>query len=154
MTILKTKADVDNLSELRRRKAELKVKMDAEQAEIKEVWQEVRSDLQPGEIIGQAIKSMLGMSKKTETPADQAALGWASRLKGPLSLVSSLFVRDPKVALLLKVVTPLTVAYLPGLARKAKEITPDKKDLIGALRKGVSGLRRRLKKKNDIHLFI
>lgn len=154
MTILKIKSDVDNLDELRRRKAALKEKLDAEQTEIKEVWQEVRSDLQPGEIVGQAIKSMLGLSGKSENPADEAALGWAARLNGPLRVATNLFVRDPRVALLLKVVTPLTVAYLPGLARKAKEIAPGKKDLIGVLRKGVSGLRNKLKKKNDVHLFI
>ncbi len=153
MTILKTKADVDNLSELRKRKADLKAKLDAEQAEIKEVWQEVRSDLQPKHIIGNAVKSMLGLPDKPETAADEAALGWASQLKGPLQLASNLFVRDPRVALLLKV-APLTVAYLPGLARKAKEIAPDKKDFLGLLRRGVAGLRKKLKRKNDVHLFI
>jgi predicted nuclease with TOPRIM domain len=83
MTILKTKADVDSLGELRRRKAELKAKLDAEQAEIKEVWHEVRSDLQPAHIIGRAVKSVLGISNQPENDVDEAALGWASRIKGP-----------------------------------------------------------------------
>ena len=154
MTILKIKSDVDNLDELRRRKAALKEKLDAEQTEIKEVWQEVRSDLQPGHIIGRAVKSVLGISSQPENDVDEAALGWASQLKGPLKIVADLFVRHPAASLLLKVVPPLTVAYLPRIARKVKEIAPGKKDLIGVLRKGVSGLRNKLKKKNDVHLFI
>ena len=154
MTILKTKADVDSLSELRRRKAELKLKIDVEQVEIKEAWQDVRSDLQPKHLLGRAVKSMLGISTEPENDVDEAAIGWASRLKGPLKIVADLFVRHPAASLLLKVVPPLTVAYLPRIARKVKEISPDKKSLFGALRKGVAGLRKKLKKNTDIHLFI
>ena len=152
MTILKTKADVDSLLELQQRKAVLKSKMDAETTEIKGIWQEVRHDLQPGEIVGQAVKSMLGFNEKHKTPAEEAAFGFASKLNGPLRLVADTLIRDPKVALLLKIVTPLTVAYLPGLARKAKGMMPEKKDVFGALRRGVAGLRKKLKKdkeKND-----
>lgn len=146
MTILKTKADVDSLQELRSRKAALKAKIDAEQADIKVIWQSVRKDLQPGEIIGQAVKSMLGIAQKPENSSDQAALGWASRLNGPLKLAADLFVRDPRVSLLLKVVTPLTVAYLPSIGRKAKEVVPDKKDVYGFLRRSVAGLRKKIRR--------
>ena len=147
MTILKTKADVDSLSELQQRKAALKAQIDVETTEIREIWQDVRHDLQPGEILGQAVKSALGFKEKHDTPADEAAFGFASKLSGPLRLVADVLIRDPKVALLLKIATPLTVAYLPGLARKAKEMVPEKKDVFGALRRTVASLRKTLKKK-------
>lgn len=149
MTILKTKADVDTLNELRQRKAALKAKIDVEETEIKEIWHEVRSDLEPGELAGQAIRSALGLNDKNKTAADEAALGFASRLNGPLRLVADVLVRDPKVALLLKLVTPLTVAYLPKIFRKAKSAIPEKRQFFGALRKGVAGLRKRLKKNDE-----
>ena len=145
MTILKTKADVDTLAELRQRKAQLKAQMQAEETEIKTIWQEVRSDLEPGELAGQALKSMLGFNKKNKNASDDAALNLAGRLSGPLRLVTDVLVRDPKVALLLKLATPLSVAYLPKITRKAKEAIPTKGKLFGALRKGVAGLRKRLK---------
>jgi len=149
MTILKTKADVDTLGELLGRKAALKAKLDAEQEELKEVWQEVRGDLQPRKIVGRAINSMLGLSEKPDD-VDGAALGFASRLKGPLRIATDLLVRDPRVAMLLKVATPLTLAYLPGLTRKAKSLPTVKKGLIGFLRKGVTGLRKKLKR-NEVN---
>ncbi len=150
MTILKTKADVDTLGELYRRKAVLKAKLDAEQEELKEVWQEVRGDLQPRKIVGRAINSMLGISDQPDNDTDAASLGLASRLKGPLRVATDLLVRDPRVAMLLKVVTPLTIAYLPGLARKAKALPTVKKGLLGFLRKGVTGLRKKLKR-NEVN---
>lgn len=150
MTILKTTADVDTLGELLRRKAALKAKVDAEQEELKEVWQEVRGDLQPKKIVGRAINSMLGLSDKPDDGAGEEALGFASRLKGPLRLAADLLVRDPRVAMLLKVVTPLTLAYLPGLTQKVKSMPPVKRGLIGVLRRGVAGLRKKIKK-NDLN---
>lgn len=149
MTILKTKADVDSLAELRERKAALQLQMDSEKGELQTIWQEVRSDLQPGEIVGSAIKSMLGISAHSENSSDQAAMGLAKRLNGPLRFAADMLVRDPRVAMLLKVVTPLTVAYLPSIARKAKSITPGKKEMFGFLRRGVAGLRKRLKKEDE-----
>jgi len=150
MTILKTKADVDTLGELHRRKAVIKAKLDAEQEELKEVWQEVRGDLQPRKIVGRAINSMLGISDQPDNDADDAAIGFASRLKGPLRVATDLLVRDPRVAMLLKVVTPLTIAYLPGLARKAKALPTVKRGVLGLLRKGVTGLRKKLKR-NEVN---
>jgi hypothetical protein len=156
MTILKTKADVDTLNQLQQRKAALKAQIAVEEAEIKEVWHEVRHDLQPGEILGQAVKSALGFHNTPETPADQVAFGFASRLSGPLRLVADTLIRDPKVALLLKIVTPLSVAYLPRLARKVQELVPEKREVYGLLQRSVARLRKRLKNKEvpDDDLFI
>lgn len=145
MTILKTKADVDSLIQLRQRKAALKAKITTEETEIKAIWQDVRSDLEPGELVGQAIKSAMGFGRKKESPTDEAAMGIANRLTGPLRLVTDVLVRDPRLALLLKLATPLSVAYLPKLARKAKESLPSKYNVLGLLRKGVAGLRKQLK---------
>jgi len=113
MKILTTKADVDNLSELRQRKAELKARITAEQAEIRETWQTVRTDFEPSRLVGTMAKSLLGISDKPATTADQTALSMASDLQGPLKIATSLFVRDPRIALLLKFVAPLAVAYWP-----------------------------------------
>ena len=149
MKILTTKADVDNLSELRQRKAELKARITAEQAEIRETWQTVRTDFEPSRLVGTVAKSLLGFSDKPGTAADQGALGMAAGLQGPIKVATDLFVRDPRIALLLKFVAPLAVAYWPHIIRRAKKLTPTKTKMYGSLRKGVAGLRKQLKRKKS-----
>jgi len=149
MKILMTKADVDNLSELRQRKAELKARIAAEQTEIRDTWQTVRTDFEPSQLIGTVAKSLLGISGKPATAADQTALSMASDLQGPLKIATSLFVRDPRIALLLKFVAPLAVAYWPHIIRRAQKLTPTKTKMYGSLRKGVAGLRKQLKRKKS-----
>lgn len=149
MKILTTKADVDNLRELRQRKAELKARLVAEQAGIRETWQTVRTDFEPSRLVGTVAKSLLGISDKSATATDQSALGMAAGLQGPLKMATDLFVRDPRIALLLKFVAPLAVAYWPHIIRKAKKITPTKAGMYGSLRKGVAGLRKQIRRKKS-----
>ncbi|HRI59888.1 MAG TPA: hypothetical protein PK228_09195 [Saprospiraceae bacterium] len=148
MNILKTKTHVDNLNELRQRKAELKARLDTEQAEIRADWQELRSELRPSKLMANFAQSLLN-------PPDQAgagASGFASSLQGPLRMATDLLIGDTRSRVLLKIVTPLVLTYLPKLAQKVKGISLDKSKakVYGTLRKGVAGLRSQFtRKKRD-----
>ena len=145
MNILMTKTHVDNLKELRRRKAELKTRLEAEQAEIRTDWQELRTELRPSKLMANFAQSLLGTS-------DQAgASGFTAGLQGPLRLATDLLVGNTRARVILKIVTPLVLTYLPKLAQKAKSITLDKSKakVYGTLRKGIAGLRSQLKRKKE-----
>lgn len=149
MTILKTKADVDNLRELHQRKAELKTRMAAEQTEILNAWQAVRTDFEPAQLVGTVAKSLLGIADKPATDADQRALGMANNLKVPLKIATDLLVRNSRFALLLRLLAPMAVAYWPRVLEKVKKGTPGKTKIYGTLRKGVTGLRQQLRRKKS-----
>lgn len=149
MKILKTKTHVDNLSELRQRKAELKNRLDAEQAELHSTWKEFRSDLRPKNIIADFAQSFLG------GPSEQSAKGPRGSMadwQGPLLLASDLLVGNARARLILKVATPLFLTYLPNLLRKTQSVSLNKSKakVYGTLRKGISSLRNQLhRKKSD-----
>lgn len=146
MKLLKTKTHPDNLNELRRRKAELKIRLDAEQAELRADWQEVRSDLRPSHIVANIIRSMFGWSgssAKTE-PSEIT-----SNLQAPLRLATDLLVGSGRTRTLINILMPLVLPYLPRLAQKAKGISLNKSKakVYGTLRKSIAGVRSRLKRK-------
>ena len=147
MNILMTKTHVDNLKELRRRKAELKTRLEAEQAEIRTDWQELRTELRPSKLMANFAQSLLGTSDQ----ASAGASGFTAGLQGPLRLATDLLVGNTRARVILKIVTPLVLTYLPKLAQKAKSITLDKSKakVYGTLRKGIAGLRSQLKRKKE-----
>ncbi len=72
----------------------------------------------------------------------------------PLQLAGDFLVRDPRVAIALKIVTPLVVKYLPelaGLAGKARNAVPSRAELLSALRNNVSKLRKKMPSKKHKH---
>lgn len=149
MKLLKIKTKVENLDQLRQRKAELQSRIKSEKAEILASWQEIRGDLEPGKIIANAAQSLLGLS---EQPG-RGKPGAAMRLQGPLQVATNLLVRSPQARLLLELAVPLVLTYLPRIVNKVKGISVDKTKvkLYGTMRKGVAGLRKQLhRKKSDV----
>lgn len=149
MKIIKTKTHVDNLQELRQRKAELKNRLDAEQMELRADWQELRADLRPSNIIADFAQSLLGSG-----PSDHLGSGARSSMadwQGPLSLATDLLVGNARARLILKVATPLFFTYLPLLTQRAKRISfkNPKTKVYGTLRKGIASLRSQLKQKKS-----
>lgn len=147
MKLLKTKTHVDNLDELRQRKAIVKARLDAEQAELHSAWKEVRSDLQPRKLMANFAESLLGASESS------GKSGFVSNLQGPLRLAADLLIGNARTRLFLKIATPLVLTYLPRLTQKARGISLNKSKakIYSTLRKGISGLRSQLKrKKSDI----
>ena len=147
MNILKTKTHVDNLNELRKRKAELKARLETEQADLKAEWQELRAEMRPGKLMASFAQSLLGSPEKGATGSS----GLPSTLSGPLQMATDLLVGNARARVLLKIVTPLVLTYIPNLVQKAKGITLDnsKAKVYGTLRKGIAGLRGQLKRKKE-----
>lgn len=145
MNILKTKTHVDNMRELRQRKAELKSRLDAEQAELRANWKEVRANLQPSQIVANFAQSLFG------GPAEQPVSGkrGMSEWQGPLQMATDLLIGNARARIILRVITPLLLTYFPGLIQKTKGMSIDKSKakVYGTLRKGVASLRGRLKRK-------
>lgn len=138
---------MDNLNELRRRKAEVKVRLDREQVELRAEWQEVRSELKPARLMANFAKSLLSPSE----PNVPGSGGVASVLQGPLRLAADLLVGNTRMRVLLKVLTPLVLTYLPRFSQKVGNLSfqKSKARLYGTLRKGVSGLRTQLKRDKE-----
>lgn len=147
MKILTTKTDVENLQSLRRRKAELKIRLEQERAALVQTWQEVRADMEPSKIATNVARSLLGLSSGSKTgssaPTDSAAL-----LQLPLKLATD-FLFTGRTKMLLNLAAPLVLTYLPRLTQKAKGISLGKTKVkaYGALRQRIAGLRNRLKRK-------
>ena len=146
MTLLKTTTKVDNLEQLRQRKAALKAKLDAEQADLLAGYQVLRTELDPTKLLTNVARSLLGMS---ETGAAKASgePGLSSRFSGPLQVVADLLIREPRMRFLFKYIAPLLISYLPQRVRRAKEITPEKAEVYGFMRRSVSGLRKQFHRK-------
>lgn len=147
MTLLKTIAKVDNLDQLRQRKVMLKAKMEAERTELIAGYHALRSEFEPAKLATNVARSFLGMGDKDVAGGGEK--GFTSNLSGPLQVAADIFIREPRLRLLFKFVMPLLATYLPQLARKAKNITPEKAEVYGYLRKRVSGLRKKFRRKKN-----
>ncbi len=146
MTLLKTTTKVDNLEELRQRKAALKARLDTERTELIASYQALRSEFEPAKLVTNVARSLLGIRKK-DTGKTGEGTDFATRFSGPMQVVTDLLVREPRIRLLFKYVAPLIITYLPQVVRKAKDITPEKAEVYGFLRQGVAGLRKKFHKK-------
>lgn len=145
MNLLRTKTHVDNLRELRQRKAELKARLYAEQSELREDWRELRAELRPNQIIAKFTQSLLGTTDQMQA----GSTGLAASLQGPLRLASDMLIGNTRTRLLLNLLTPLVLTYLPRLTQKVRGISLDKSKakMYGTLRKSIAGLRSQLKRK-------
>lgn len=137
---------MNNLRELRERKAELKIRLQAEQSELRADWQELRADLQPSQIIANFTQSLFGGPSEQPMSGTRGAM---ANWQGPLELATDLLVGNARARLILKVVTPLFLTFLPNLAQKTKGISLDKSKakVYGTLRKGITSLRGQLKRR-------
>lgn len=141
---------MDNLAELQRRKAELAVQIERQRGEIKMTVLEIREEIEPANLLKNAVSGALGFSKKKPGETSSTGLGNMSK---PLSFIVDLLVKDPRLSLVLKLVSPLALKYLPQLV-KAKNAgaavkvpdKPMKAKVYGRLRRGISSLRNKLHK--------
>lgn len=146
MKLLKTKTHPDNLLELRRRKAELKMRLDAEQAELRAEWEEARHDLRPSQLVAHFVRSLFS-SSDSSSKADSSEL--TTNLQAPLRIATNLLVGSGRARALINVLLPLVLPYLPRLTQKAKGISLNKTKVkvYSTLRKSITGLRSKLKRK-------
>ena len=113
---------------------------------------ELRREFRPARIVRNIAADFL----KPDVPATDSVVksSFASNLKFPLQLASDILVRDPRIAIALRVVTPLVVKYLPelaSLAGRARDAVPGRAELLSTLRNNVSKLRKKLpSKKHNI----
>lgn len=161
MPIFQTKKDVDNLTELRKRKAELKAQLEKEKAELQATVLLVREDMKPANFIKHAVTGFLGIDQKSDQTEDSNAkpgLGWGL----PLQLLADALIPNRRIANLIKTLGPAALIYAPKLAKKAGDAIPSKAAIYGTMRSKIAGLRSKLKKKNespdlpedDSHIFI
>lgn len=143
---------MDSLAQLQRRKAELKAQIEQQRADLKKTLLEVRQEIEPANLLKKAVSGMFKFSqdkKKEDLP------GVFDRLPAPARVIIDLLIKDSRWALLLKLLAPVAMNYLPSLVKnKTAETdapeqpkTPVKVKIYGSLRKSVTGLRNSLRKK-------
>lgn len=148
MNILLSREKIDSLEELRQRRAELKASIDQQRAELEQTVTELRRELRPARIVRSIAADFFKPDKPDAT--EDGKSGFASNMKFPLQLASDILIRDPRIAIALRVVTPLVVKYLPelaSLASRARDAVPGRAELLSALRNNVSKLRKKLPSK-------
>jgi hypothetical protein len=139
---------MNNLAILQARKAEMAAKLALQKEEIKQTLLEVKSALEPANLLKQAVKGAFSNSGERS--------GSGALSKG-ISILLDLLVKDPRLSVILKLVTPVALKYLP--LGGAKEETPEavekelekalKPNFYGRLRQGVTTLRTKLKHKEE-----
>ncbi|MEO6039612.1 MAG: hypothetical protein ABIQ93_14455 [Saprospiraceae bacterium] len=140
------RTDVDNLAELRRRKAALKERLEMERSELQATVKELRENLTPATIARQVVGSFF----QGDQPAGEGKKGLAGvNWQGPLRLATSLLVRDPRASFLLYNVTPFVLRTAPKIWRKASDALPTREKVFGNLRLRVRRLRARFREIQD-----
>lgn len=142
---------MDNQDQLQRRKAELKAKIDQQRNELKSTILGIREEMEPATVLRKAVRGALGFQQNKPTKGKPGLL---SRLPAPILFLSSLLIKDPRWALGLKLISPFVHNYRPKFLRinQASEAENPEGNprqpikLLSRFRKGVSALRKRLKK--------
>lgn len=146
---------MDKNAQIQAKKAALSAKIEQQRREIKQTLLDIRSEIEPLNLLKNAVSSMLPAASDSSKSLPSGALR-----KG-VPFVLDLLIRDPRVSLLAKSVIPFALRYwskrkeaAPKKALDAaEEETPDtseenepRRQVIGRLREGVSSLRKKLKK--------
>jgi hypothetical protein len=155
MNILLSREKIDSLEELHQRRNNLKATLDQQRTELEHTVTELRREFRPARIV-RNIAADLFKPDKPAINGDEKS-GFASNIKFPLQLASDLLVRDPRIAIALRVVTPLVVKYLPelaSLAGKARDAVPGRAALLSALRNNVSKLPPAMEKNKIAEMLI
>ena len=142
-----------NLVELQRQKAELKAKIELQQIELKNIFLEVRQEVEPAFLLKKAVTGMFSFSQNK--PKDPQTNEILQQLPAPLRVLIDLLVKDSRWALLIKLLAPVAMNLLPSKAEEptseehpeAPPKTALKSKLYGNLRRGVAKLRSSLHKK-------
>jgi hypothetical protein len=150
---------MNSLAGLRRRKAELKAQIEQQSGDLKKTVAEIRTEFEPAQLLKKAVGGIFGLSKN-ET--NEASPGVLNSLPAPLAFLADLLIKDPRLALLAKLIVPVALKYWPKRAKPTPETpvpgtepaektekTPKprtKNKLYGRLRRGVSALRNHLRR--------
>ena len=141
-----------DLVELQQRKAVLKAQLAQQQDALKQTLLEIRAEVEPANLLKKAVS---GLFRAAKNPANTSPANTSGRLTGPWAFLADLLIKDPRLALLIKVIAPYLWDFLP---RKSAKTTPDlpeesapakpiKAKIYGELRQNVAALRSRLNKK-------
>ncbi|MCC7464639.1 MAG: hypothetical protein IT261_00120 [Saprospiraceae bacterium] len=137
---------MNNLERLQQRKAELSAQLDLQRAEIKQTLLEIRAEVEPANLLKKAVKGVF-------SPTEGKPTGATGMLTQGVSFLLDMLVKDPRLSVVLKLLTPMALKYLPKGAspeeKVEKELEKDlKPNFYGKLRQGVSSLRTKLKNKD------
>lgn len=146
-----------NLEELQRRKAALKAKIELQRSEIKKTFLEVREEIEPANLLKKAVQ---GLFRTSKAKSNELLPGQTETLSPTMSFLADLLIKDPRIAMVVKLLAPLAWKMFPkgSKAKKAAETpeTPEepvelpvKAKVYGSLRQSVSTLRKRLRKKKE-----
>lgn len=120
MTIFRTKADVDNLVELRRRRAILAAKIKTQREELNGTIKDIREDLKPAQLIKNTLDAF-------SRPVESGILG--AFLQNPAGLrlvtnfaITTLIRSNTKGVQLLRAVAPAVIQALPGVVRLTRNL--------------------------------
>ncbi len=120
MTIFRTKADVDNLVELRRRRAVLAARIKTQREELNSTLKDIREDLKPAQLIKNTLDAF-------SRPIDSGILG--AFLQNPAGLrlvtnfaITTLIRNNTKGVRLLRAVAPAVIQALPGVVRLTRNL--------------------------------
>lgn len=125
---------MNNLAELQRRKAALKDKIEQQRSGLNDTFVELRKEIDPGTLLKKAVTGALGFSTTTSTDGQPDILG---KLPPALNFLASLFIKDPKWALVLKWLAPAVMKYLRRSTKEksapVQELSPDQPPMKGIL---------------------
>lgn len=151
---------MDSLTKLQRRKAELEAQMEQQRADLKKTFLEIREEIEPSKLLKKAVS---GAFNFTGTKPGDPETGPVKRIPGPIAFLVDVLVKDPRLAIGLKLLTPVVLKYWPKFERSKKTETvettepvaetpepvvekPAKVKFYGRLREGISSLRGKLHK--------
>ena len=137
---------MNSLERLQQRKAELSAKLDVQRVEIKQTLLEIRAEVEPANLLKKAVKGVF-------SPSEGKTSGATGVLTQGVSFLLDLLVKDPRLSVILKLLTPMALKYLPQGASPEEKVEKDlekalKPNFYGKLRQGVSSLRSKLKNKD------
>lgn len=146
-----------NLEELQRRKAVLKAKIELQRSEIKKTFLEVREEIEPANLLKKAVQ---GLFRTSKAKSNELLPGHTETLSPTMSFLADLLIKDPRIAMVVKLLAPMAWKMFPkgAKAKKAAETPespeepvelPVKAKVYGSLRQSVSTLRNRLRKKKE-----
>ena len=142
---------MDSLIKLQRRKAELKAKIEQQRSDLKKTFLEVREEIEPANLLKKAVSGVFRSSKNEQ---NKAQAGTFKQLPAPIAFMADLLIKDPRMALLVKVLAPLAMKFFPKRVKdktseessKETPIIGQKAKIYGGLRRSIISLRNRLKK--------
>ena len=137
---MKQKMMTDNiktLEDLRRRKAQLRLKINAQRTEILTAFDHIKADLNPTQLLKSAVTGMLDNSEESH---DLMKMG----INRSVSTFASGFISNPKTATIVRFLMPLAIQFAPKIMRFVKESVPKKARFYGFLRERVGRLREQL----------